>query len=164
MKKILTITSVLVFCVILAFVAGCSQPATPPATTAPTTVETTVVTTTAPTPVPTTLSLTPGPTQTLPPAWAVEVQVASNSLTIDPQIIFTYRGGKGQNLVCGIDVQVTRSDGVVEPGNFKKPLFVGQIVSLPGTLENKDRAEVWVSTCQNDRIKIYDAYVPFRQY
>jgi hypothetical protein len=161
MKKILTI---LIFCAILALVAGCSQPAAPPATPAPTTVETTVATT-APTPVPTTAaSLTPGPTQTLPEAWAVDVQVASNSETIDPQIVATYRGGKGQNLIVGIDVRVTRSDGVVEDARMTQPLYVGKNVSLPGTRENKDRAEVWVLTPQGDRIKIYDAYVPFRQY
>ena len=161
MKKILTI---LIFCAILALVAGCSQPAAPPATPAPTTVETTVATT-APTPVPTTaVSLTPGPTQTLPEAWAVDVQVASNSETIDPQIVATYRGGKGQNLIVGIDVRVTRSDGVVEDARMTQPLYVGKNVSLPGTRENKDRAEVWVLTPQGGRIKIYDAYVPFRQY
>jgi hypothetical protein len=120
--------------------------------------------TTAPTPVPTTLSFTPGPTQTLPEAWAVDVQVESNSQTIDPQVIATYRGGKGQNLIVGIDIRVTRSDGVVEDARMTQPLYVGKTVSLPGTRENKDRAEVWVLTPQGDRIKIYDAYVPFRQY
>jgi hypothetical protein len=164
MKKILTITSALILCVILALVAGCSQPAVPPTTPVPTTVETTIAMTTAPTPVPTTLSLTPGPTQTLPEAWAVDVQVESNSQTIDPQVIATYRGGKGQNLIVGIDIRVTRSDGVVEDARMTQPLYVGKTVSLPGTRENKDRAEVWVLTPQGDRIKIYDAYVPFRQY
>jgi hypothetical protein len=92
------------------------------------------------------------------------VQVASNSETIDPQIIATYRGGKGQNLIVGIDVRVTRSDGVVEDARMTQPLYVGKTVSLPGTRENKDRAEVWVLTPQGDRIKVFDAYVPFRQY
>ena len=164
MKKFLTIASVLILCLVLALVAGCSQPAAvPPATTVPTTVETTIATAAA-TPVPTAASLTPGPTQTLPDAWAVDVQVASNSESIDPQVIATYRGGKGQNLIVGIDVRVTRSDGVVEDARMTQPLYVGKTVSLPGTRENKDRAEVWVLTPQGDRIKIYDAYVPFRQY
>lgn len=163
MKKILTITSVLILFVAFALAAGCSQPAAPPATPVPTTEETTIATAAA-TPVPTVLSLTPGPTQTLPEAWAVDVQVASNSQTIDPQIIATYRGGKGQNLIVGIDVRVTRSDGVVEDARMTQPLYVGKEVSLPGTRENKDRAEVWVLTPQGDRIKIFDAYVPFRQY
>ena len=54
------------------------------------------------------------------------MQVASNSETIDPQIIATYRGGKGQNLIVGIDVRVTRSDGVVEDARMTQPLYVGK--------------------------------------
>jgi len=163
MKKMLAFSSVLILCVILSLAAGCSQPAAPTATPAPTTIETTIATT-APTPVPTTLSTTPGPTQTLPGAWVIDVQVASNSETIDPQIIATFRGGKGQNLIPEIDVRVTRSDGVVENAKMTQPLYVGKSVSLPGTRQNNDRAEVWAITPQGDQVKIFDAYVPFRQY
>ena len=163
MKKILAFSSVLIICFIFALNAGCSQPAAPPATPVPTTIETTIATT-APTPVPTVLSLTPGPTETLPGAWVIDVQVASNSETIDPQIVATFRGGKGLNLIPEIDVRVTRSDGVVEDAKMTQPLYVGKSVSLPGTRENKDRAEVWAITPQGDRVKIFDAYVPFRQY
>jgi len=163
MKKIPALLSVLIFCLVFALAAGCSQPAAPPATPVPTTIETTTATS-VPTPVPTTLSTTPGPTQTLPGAWVIDVQVASNSETIDPQIIVTFRGGKGQNLIPEIDVRVTRSDGVVENAQMTQPLYVGKSVSLPGTRQNNDRAEVWAITPQGDRVKIYDAYVPFRQY
>ncbi len=142
--------------------AGCTQPAQPVATPAPTAVPTTLPPTTIP-PVSTTVS-TPGPTQTLPSIWAIDVQVASNGESIDPQIITTFRGGKGLNVIPEIDITVTRSDGVVETGKMTQPLFVGKTVSLPGTTSNKDRAEVWAVSPQGDRVKIFDAYIPFRSY
>lgn len=164
MKKLLTFVSVLFVCLVLTLAAGCSQPASVPQATPAPTAEETAIATSAATPVPTTVSLTPGPTETLPSAWAIDVQVESNSQTIDPQIIATFRGGKGQNLISGIDVIVTRSDGVVEEALMTQPFTVGKSVSLPGTTQNKDRAEVWAITPQGDRVKIFDAYIPFRQY
>ena len=167
MKKILTLALVLILSLVLVMAAGCAQPTTPtPATQVPTqaTEEITIAPTEA-TPVPTTLaSTTPGAVQTLPAIWNVDVQVNSNGEAIDPQIILTFRGGKGLNLIPEIDVHVTRSDGVIEDAKMKQPLYVGQTVSLPGTRENKDRAEVYAITPQGERIKIYDAYVPFRSY
>jgi hypothetical protein len=112
---------------------------------------------------PSTLS-TPGPTQTLPSYWSIAVQVASNGKAIDPQIIMTLNGGQGMNLVEEIDMQVTRTDGVVETSSLVQPLQEGQTITLPGTTGNNDRAEVWVITPQGDRVKIIDQYVPFRQY
>ena len=155
------------FCVLVLLLAaaGCTQPAAPPATPAPTAVETIAVAT--PTPLPTTLaSLTPGPTQTLPDVWSLEVQVASNGEAIDPQIITTVAGGKGLNAILQIDVKVTRSDGVVETGIIAKPLFKGKSVSLRSTTAPgyRDRAEIWATNPQGDKVKIYDAYVPFRSY
>ena len=167
MKKILTIVLVIALSLVLVLAAGCPQPAPAPApvTPVPTPTEEITVATPAPTAMPTTLaSTTPGPVQTLPAAWGIEMQVASNSETIDPQIIATFRGGKGLNLIPEIDIRVTRSDGVVEDAKMTQPFYVGKAISLPGTRENKDRAEVWAITPQGDKIKIYDAYVPFRQY
>jgi hypothetical protein len=96
--------------------------------------------------------------------WSIQVQVQSNSLSINPQIITTLRGGMGMNVVPEIDVTITRSDGVVETGSMVQPLTVGQTISLPGTTSNTDRAEVWAITPDGNKVKIYDAYVPFRQY
>jgi hypothetical protein len=147
-KKILFAgITVLVFSLL---VAGCSQqgisPANPGSTAAPATPS------------------TPGPTQTLPSYWSVAVQVGSNGKAIDPQIIMTLNGGQGMNLVPEIDMQVTRTDGVVETGNLTQPLQEGQTITLAGTTGNNDRAEVWVVTPQGDRVKIIDQYVPFRSY
>ncbi len=151
--------------VLLLLAAGCTQPAAPPATPAPTAVET--IATATPAPVTTTsASLTPGPVQTLPDAWSTEIQVASNGESIDPQITVTYMGGKGLNAILQIDVKVTRSDGVVETGSITKPFYKGKSVSLRGTTKEGyvDRTEVWVYTPQGDKVKIFDAYVPFRTY
>jgi hypothetical protein len=164
MNKTLVIASAGFLCIVLVLAAGCTQPATPPVTPTPTPVETTVLTTTTSTP--TTVSSTPGPTQTLPDNWKIEVQVQSNGLSYDPQIIVSCQGGKGLNFIQQIDVTVTGSDGVVVTGVMKKPLYKGQEISLRSTNAPglKDRAEVWATDPQGEKVKIYDAYVPFRQY
>ena len=153
-------------CAVLVLATGCTQPASQPvATPVPTTVVATAVPTTAATPVPTTLaSTTPGPTQTLQSVWAVDVQVASNGEAINPQIITTFRGGKGMIVIPQINIKVTRSDGVVEEAKMNQPLSIGKSVSLPGTTSNNDRAEVWVNTPDGQLVKIFDAYIPFRSY
>jgi glucose/arabinose dehydrogenase len=164
MNKTLVITSALVLCAVLALAAGCTQPATPPVTPTPTPAVTT--TPSAQTPIPTALSQTPGPTQTLPESWNIEVQVASNGESVDPQITVSCQGGKGLNFIQQIDVRVTRSDGVVENGIIARPLFKGKSVSLASTTAPgyRDRAEVWATTPQGDKVKIFDAYIPFRTY
>lgn len=165
MKKILACAIILGTCILLALVAGCSQPQAPVATPTPTVVETTMEMTATPTAAPTTAdSVTPGPTQTLPEIWSMEVQVSSNGEAINPQITATLRGGKGMNVIPAIDVKITRSDGVVETERMVQPLHVGSSVTLAGTTSNNDRAEVWVITPNGESVKIYDAYVPFRSY
>jgi len=153
------------FLMVLLLVAGCTQPAAQQATPAPTTEPTTEIPVTTATAAPTTfVPATPGPTETLQSNWAVSIQVQSNGQSINPQVIFTFNGGMGMNLIPEIDVMLTRSDGTVEIGNMTQPLSVGQTVSLPGTTGNNDRAEVWAVTPQGDRVKIVDKYVPFRSY
>ena len=159
-RSVIGVFLVLLF---LLITAGCTQ-APPPATPTPTTVET--IATEAPTTLPTTLSLTPGPTQTLPENWNLEIQVQSNGVAIDPLITVSCQGGKGLNFIQQIDVRVTRSDGVVETGSITKPLYKGKEISLTSSTAPgyRDRAEVWAIDPQNNRVKIYDAYVPFRTY
>jgi ABC-type transport system substrate-binding protein len=153
------------FLMLLLLVAGCTQTTAPQTTPVPTTEPTTAVPVTTATAVSTTfVPATPGPTDTLQSNWAVNVQVQSNGQAINPQVIFTFNGGMGQNLIPEIDVMLIRSDGTVETGNMTQPLSIGQTVSLPGTTGNNDRAEVWVISPQGDRVKIYDQYVPFRSY
>jgi len=165
MNKILTIGFALMLCMVLALAVGCSQPATPAASTpAPATIQTTE-TTAPPISAPATpASVTPGPTVTLPEMWSIEVQVQNNGESINPEITTTLRGGKGMNLIPEIDVQITRSDGVVETDKLVQPLYVGKTLVLAGTTQNTDRAQVWAITPNGDRMKIYDAYIPFRSY
>ena len=164
MKPILIIPSALVLCIVLILAAGCTQ--TTPATQTPT--PTVVVTTAAATVTAsqTVVSSTPGPTMTLPENWNVEIQVQSNGLSYDPKIIVSCQGGKGLNFIQQLDVTVTGSDGVVKTGIMTKPLYKGQEISLRSTNAGGyvDRAEVWATTPQGDKVKIYDAYVPFRTY
>jgi len=161
----------LVSLVLLLAAAGCTQPTTPAVTPVPTTVEETVAETATPTATATATveSATPGPTQTLQTIWNVGVEVKSNGVSINPLVIMTFRGGKGQTVIKTIDLKVTRSDGVVEEGRMipippSNVLAVGQTLELAGTTSNNDRAEVWAWTPQGDRVKIYDAYIPFRSY
>jgi hypothetical protein len=166
MKKIVTLVGVLILCMALALVAGCTQPEKPVVTPAPTTIETVV--TSAPTPVPTTISSKPEPTQTLPDMWSLDVQVAGNGEAIDPQVITTIRGGKGMNFILAVNVKVTRADGKVETGSIPRDgkFKVGDSVSLPVTSQmgNVNRVEVWATNPQGDQVKIFDDYVPFRTY
>lgn len=157
------IMGVFLVLLLMLITAGCTQ-TTPPVTPTPTAVETTA--TEVPTPVPTTLSLTPGPTQTLPEVWALEIQVQSNGVAIDPLITVSCQGGKGLNFIQQIDVKVTRSDGVVETDVISKPLYKGKEVSLRSTTAPGyvDRAEVWATTPQGDKVKIFDDYICFRCY
>lgn len=168
MKKILIIAGALVLCMALAFASGCSQTKEPVATPVQTP-EPTVVTTTIATPEPTVASLTPGPTQSLPDMWSMDVQVEGNGEAINPQIIATVRGGKGMNLVQAITIKVTRADGKVEEAQIPRQaggFRVGDTVSLPITSEmgNVNRVEVWVTNPQGEKVKTFDDYVPFRAY
>jgi hypothetical protein len=164
MNKSFFIASAGLLCIVLVIAAGCTQPATLPATPAPTTIVTTA--TPAPTPAPTSVSSTPGPTQTLPDMWSLDVQIEGNGVSIDPQIIATVRGGKGLNFILQVDVRVTRPDGIIENGIIAKPLSVGKSVSLPITAQmgNVNRVEVWATNPQGEKVKIFDNYVPFRTY
>src|SRR5512136_1413055 len=165
MKKMLEIAIICVLCGIFVLATGCTQTGTTPVTPTPT-VETTVPPT--PTLSPTTVSLTPGPTQTLREIWNLEVQVYGNGESIDPQIITVIRGGKGLNAILQVDVKVTRADGKVETGTITRQTTyrVGDSVSLPVTSQmgNVNRVEVWATDPQGERVKIYDDYVPFRTY
>jgi hypothetical protein len=158
-----SVIGVFLILLLLLVTAGCTQ-TTPPVTPTPTAV---VTATEVPTPVPTTfIPPTTGPTQALPENWNIEIQVQSNGVAIDPLITVSCQGGKGLNFIQQIDVRVTRSDGVVETGSITKPLYKGKEISLTSTTAPgyRDRVEVWAIDPQNNRVKIYDAYVPFRTY
>jgi len=162
MKKILVIISTLALCVLLALAAGCTQPVTTTGSSTPT-----MAVTTAPaTPPPTSPAVfsTPGPTQTLPSYWDIEVEVESNGYAPDPKIVTTVRGGQGLTYILQIDVKVTRTDGIVENGIIPSPLEIGNSVALNGTDKNHDRAEVWATDPHGTKVIIFVDYVPFSSY
>ena len=84
--------------------------------------------------------------------------------SINPKIIVTFRGGMGMDLIQGLNIKVTRSDGVVETGQMIQPLSVGESLMFDATTGYQDRAEVWAISPQGDEVKILDQYVAFRSY
>jgi hypothetical protein len=147
------------------FASGCTQPSPqPPATTATMAVPT-AVTMLVPTAVTVVPSITePEPVRTLPPSYAIAVDVASNGKSIDPLIVATYRGGMGANYVYSIDMQVTRGDGTTETKTITRPFRVGDTIEISSTGGNTDSAQVWVTLQNGDRYKVFDQIVPFRQF
>ncbi|MDD1660712.1 MAG: hypothetical protein LUQ62_05865 [Methanomicrobiales archaeon] len=154
--RILTLLSLALACVIL---AGCAAPQAETPTPAPTTLMTTApvtATTTAPP------AMEPGPTVTVPPALAVQVDVQRNPISIYPEITVTFQGGKGQLLTQSVDVRVTRSDGEVRTARIERPgpgetIRTGTSVTLDGT-QGTDRVEITV-TINGIPYKIYDKLV-----
>jgi len=148
---------------ILLLAAGCTQaPAQTPATattTTPVTIQTSQ--TTIPTTVIVTTS-TPGVVQTLPEAYAVEVQVASSGVAVDPKIITTFRGGRGINFVTQVEVINTRGDGKIETA-VKSHLNVGDTIELASSGGDNDRIWVYVTISNGQRYLIFDQVVSFKQ-
>lgn len=120
-----------------------------------------------PTPTPTILQGTPGPnlspspTDVVPEYYFVAIEASRNTLSFDPTIRVTFRGGAGMNFVNNLDVMVIRSDGVGESKTFFKPLHVGDFVDLKGTT-GKDRVIVTMQMINGDSYKIYDKVLEFR--
>ncbi len=168
---------VLAIVVLLLCTAGCTSTPPGPTTTVPTTPPTTIPSTTVPTTIPPTTAAsatattstaptvsTPGPIQTLPEIYNVDVQVNSNGQSIDPKVIVSFRGGKGINFVYQIAITLYRSDGVVETATMQQPLYVGQSVELDSTTSNDNRVVVVVTLQDGSSYTTVDQYVPFRQY
>lgn len=135
--------SILIFSGILSL-PGISSPAEVPTpavtetTLSPVTVAATTVTP-AESETPTgSISLVPGPTQTLPAHLDIVLQTERDPRT--RMISVEYMGGKGQYGVREIFVRLTRSDGEVLTGSFK-PIQIGSRIELQGT-EQVDRLEV----------------------
>ncbi|HMA05043.1 MAG TPA: hypothetical protein VKO45_03865 [Methanomicrobiales archaeon] len=140
--------------------AGCTGtpgPTTPtptPGTTVPaTTMETIPVTTPA--------DLVPGPTVTVPPVWAVAVDVLRDSNTYTRKITVIFQGGKGQSATQRVDVVVTHDDGSVETKSITRPesgsIIAGSSVNFTGTLLDRIEVTVWLNGIP---YKIYDKVLP----
>lgn len=149
---------------VLLLVAGCTQA---PAQVPPTAITTTPVTvqTQGTTNVPTLVvmsTITPAAVQTLPEAYAVEVQVASNGISVDPKIITTFRGGRGINFITQVEVVNTRGDGKTENAVKSHP-NVGDTIELASSGGDNDRISVYVTISNGQRYMIFDQMVALKQ-
>ncbi len=101
---------------------------------------------------------TTGPTVTMPPEKAVEIQINEKD-PIYATITVIFAGGKGQIAVTDILVQVTLADGKVVTGHLKP--IKGNELTFQGTKET-DRIEIWVSLNDGTTYKTIDQLVPYR--
>lgn len=101
-----------------------------------------------------------GPTDTVPEYYYTALEVSRNTLSFNPTIRVTFRGGAGMNFVNALDVQVIRSDGIMETASLPRP-HVGDFVELRGTT-GKDRVIVTMQLINGDSYKIYDKVLEFR--
>jgi hypothetical protein len=150
------IVIVLGILVLLSFCAGCAE--TPSAGGSPTA---TVPSTTTIIPFETGISLTPGPTETMPAGKEVIIQVQRDQ--IQPTITVEFRGGAGQQQVRMIEVRMTTSTGIVQTQVLcteSSKCLGGDNVTFVGT-RGKDRIEGWVTLITNERFKILDGIFDF---
>ncbi len=150
--KLWLLISVCILTVLVAC-AGCTQEqknVTPAPTPEPT--DTPVI--------PAPVSYVPGPTDVIPPAYNIQIQVDRNQVSIHPDIITTFRGGTGISFISSLEVKVTRSDGLVETGFLPKP-DIGDKITIEGTT-GSDRVEVFAHMKNGEVYKIYDQLLPFR--
>ncbi len=126
-----------------------ASPTTPRVTTSVTTVQATSTSQSS-------VSLVPGPTQTLPANQELIFQVDKDSVSAAVTVTVT---GPSRNVVNDIAVRLTRSDGQVLTGYIKPNQKVNE-VTLPGT-RSADRVEVTVNFYSGDSYKVIDKIVDF---
>ncbi|MBP1927982.1 hypothetical protein J2741_000529 [Methanolinea mesophila] len=163
---------ILVCCALfgLLLAAGCTSPTSGPATTVATTVppttQTTVMTTvptTAPTTVPTAVIEIPDYLTTpMPTGQKVEVQVTRNTVSTEPYITVSFRGGAGINFLQWLDIIVARSDGTVVVDRLTRPQ-VNDKIDILGT-RGVDNVKVVAQMSDGKRYLIYDQDLAFRTY
>ena len=158
--KTITVIFMCTLAVLAIITAGCTQQGTgtPVQTTYSTTVPTSLPST--PVPVVTSYSLVPEPTDIVPPEYSVTVTVEKNTISTDPYITVSFRGGQGLGFVEQMQAIVYTSDGREEEGTRNNPQMNTQII-LPGTT-GTDRVMVYVVLDTGDRYKVIDQDMPFQ--
>ena len=107
----------------------------------------------------TAVSLTPGPTQTVPPGKEVDFQLTGGHPSrVTNDLYIAFRGGKGQDFVTKIDVRVTKSTGEVITDTLKP------VVSSDGELiihhaKGENRVEITVALVTGGSYKVVDKIV-----
>ena len=158
-----TILLILILLCSFLLVAGCTQTQSQVPATAPTTTTTPLPATLKPT-VSTTVVVTKTPEilQTLPDTYAVDVQVASNGVSVDPKIIVTFRGGRGINFVTQVESVITRPDGTTETEIMNHPQ-VGDYVELKSSGGDNDLVSVYITISNGQKYLVYNQVIPFKQ-
>lgn len=102
-------------------------------------------------------SLTPGPTQTMPPGKEIEFQITggfpsrvTNDLTIE------FRGGKGQEYVTKIDVRVTKASGEIVTDTLQPR--IGDSVTISHA-KGDNRVEITAALVTGGSYKVHDEIV-----
>ena len=154
---------ILIFMICLAgclLVAGCTQTSpTQPATPIPTSLPqgtTAVPQTTSPGGMG-----TPEPITTLPPESELIFQITSNGNTANPLMIVAIMGGAGMTVDSQVDVTLTQPDGTSQTQTMVQPFSSGMNVQFPcSTFQN--RIQIWVTSSQVGKAKVYDEIVHFQ--
>jgi hypothetical protein len=102
------------------------------------------------------VSLIPGPTQTIPPNQELVFQVDKDAVSAAVTVTVT---GPSRDVVRDIYVQLTRSDGQVLSGHINPNQKVNE-VTIPGS-RSTDRVEVTVTFYSGDSYKVIDKTVDF---
>lgn len=105
-------------------------------------------------------NMIPQPTDVIPPFYSITVQLGKNTVSIDPYISISFRGGPGQEFTQSMHAVVFRSDGSTESGTVAYPQ-VGSEIILSGTT-GTDRVVVDITLVTGETYRAYDALVPFR--
>jgi hypothetical protein len=144
------ILALLVSCIAIMMIAGCTSPVSPPVT--PTTEATPV-----PTPTP---DLEPKPTSVVPPIYGVSIQVQKNPISTNPWISVVFEGGSGLGYATSMEATVIRSDGIYEPPKSAFKPSKGTQILFNGTTKT-DRVIVNVSYVDGSTYTVTDVQVPF---
>ena len=153
------IVALLLSCIAVMMIAGCTSPAAPPPGT-PTT-EATLV------PIPTP-DLEPRPTSVVPPIYGVSIQVQKNPISTNPWISVVFEGGSGLGYATLMEATVIRSDGIIEEKSAFKPakgtqiLFTGTTKTDRVIVNVSDRVIVNVSYVDGSTYTVTDVQVPFQ--
>jgi hypothetical protein len=143
-----TIVVLLVICIGILYMAGCTTPTPPgPGTTVPT----------APPSIP---DLVPRPTSVVPPYYNVSVQVMKNTISTNPYISVTFNGGQGLGFATLMEATAILSDGIIESQSAKDPA-IGTELLFNGTTRT-DRVIVNVSYVDGNTYTVKDVLVPFQ--